>query len=1252
VTTISLPSQPPLSIAAEELLDALAESVSSARVAPWDPVHWIFALIEDHAEALVSIANPTLLGAIHTAIQEREGDVGSAETLGRIEVAALAGEFAKKDGRPVISAQDIVVAVLSLVVERLRKPSTQSRSEVADDVPAGEAVGGPVHDEVPTRGAHLPMSGAAEEMLDGLCAHLSLETVGSAGVFRWLDVLLLHHEVQVDGDQGDDKLQRLRDWGLAREKAGDPVLVLAEKLVRDEASQTAREYGHPAVDPQDLAIAIVKLAVRAFREAGEQSGTSTPPPQAAPDAAEHPTAEYPPVDTAEVPSPGQAVPDPEPQEWEEVSGVTAPAESPAHARTRTFRLFVSSTFQDLRAERNALQQVAFPRLKDFCARHGARFQAIDLRWGVSEEAGFDQQTMNICLGEIRRCHKVTPRPNFLVLLGDRYGWLPPPPQIPAREFEDILESVENPDQRRRLERWYQKDLNADPPEYRLRPRSGEREGFRDWAVWNPEEEIIRQTLDRATGKEGLDLPPSRRKIYRASATEQEILAGALDVSEPEDKVFCVFRRIQGYPMGEEGSPLSGADTFVSLDPQDREKLQRLKLRLVDRLPGACILSQSVVWGDQGPKLTDDYLAHVANWVAESLEGAILQEISRSAEASLPHVRAPEKLDSDPALLIEVGEHLAFAAERRRHFVGREDALREIAEYIRGEGAVPLAIVGDGGTGKSALMAEATRRIEEAGSDRVTVVRFVGATPGSSEGRFLLESLCREIPMRYGVSPEDVPADYQELVSKLADQFKLARSDRPLVLLVDSLDQLSEPASGLSWIPSPLPPHVRLVVSTRTGAERDRLEDRGADFLYLGPLSREDGRLLLEAWLLASSPPRRLQPDQTKVVLDAFVASGGNPLHLRLATEEARRWPAWARVGETTPTAIPSTPLAVGVREVIRENLLGRLADKDNHGSVLVSRAMGYLVASRYGLAEDEIIDLLSRDPDVYTWFLQETMHLPQDLVDRAAAHWSGSVSGSQEELSGSDRWKDTAAARLNELRHNPERLRAFLTDELGLEGLQLPVVLWSRLSFDLEPYLTERRAEGGNLLSFFHREIGDVAAEQFLNDSAKDEIHGRLADYFRSRADPGGTARWDGEGPRGLSELPYHLTQAGRWEEVFGILTDFSFLEQKAARVGIVERTGSNGRRETLYTGVYQLQDDFDRALRLMPDSAAVRSDVHPLIVTAVDFGSGLVVRCPWCNTTHPLIREWLGKELHCPNPDCQGPLKVNRFTVGQCAPE
>ena len=140
--------------------------------------------------------------------------------------------------------------------------------------------------------------------------------------------------------------------------------------------------------------------------------------------------------------------------------------------SRTFRIFVSSTFSYLKAERNALQQQVFPKLRELCIQHGCRFQAIDLRWGVRDEATLDQQTMRICLEEISRCQRVTPRPNFIVILGDRYGWYPLPYEIPAEEFEEILRNVSDTGDRKRLTNWYKRDDNTVSPVYDLRKERG------------------------------------------------------------------------------------------------------------------------------------------------------------------------------------------------------------------------------------------------------------------------------------------------------------------------------------------------------------------------------------------------------------------------------------------------------------------------------------------------------------------------------------------------------------------------------------------------------------------------------------------------------------------------------------------------------------------------------------------------------------------------------------------------------------
>jgi len=54
--------------------------------------------------------------------------------------------------------------------------------------------------------------------------------------------------------------------------------------------------------------------------------------------------------------------------------------------TRTFRVFVSSRFEDLKEERDALQRDVFPKLEQLCLERGARFRVIS-RCG-REDAAF------------------------------------------------------------------------------------------------------------------------------------------------------------------------------------------------------------------------------------------------------------------------------------------------------------------------------------------------------------------------------------------------------------------------------------------------------------------------------------------------------------------------------------------------------------------------------------------------------------------------------------------------------------------------------------------------------------------------------------------------------------------------------------------------------------------------------------------------------------------------------------------------
>lgn len=86
---------------------------------------------------------------------------------------------------------------------------------------------------------------------------------------------------------------------------------------------------------------------------------------------------------------------------------------------RVIRVFVSSTFRDMHAEREELVKRVFPQLRKLCESRGVTWGEVDLRWGVTDEQKAEGEVLPICLAEIRNC-----RPYFLGLLGERYGWVP------------------------------------------------------------------------------------------------------------------------------------------------------------------------------------------------------------------------------------------------------------------------------------------------------------------------------------------------------------------------------------------------------------------------------------------------------------------------------------------------------------------------------------------------------------------------------------------------------------------------------------------------------------------------------------------------------------------------------------------------------------------------------------------------------------------------------------------------------------
>lgn len=105
-------------------------------------------------------------------------------------------------------------------------------------------------------------------------------------------------------------------------------------------------------------------------------------------------------------------------------------------------VFISSTFKDMQAERDALHETVFPKLRKKLEKYGTGIQELDLRWGVDtlnlseEESG--HQVLQVCVDSIDRCH-----PYIIVLLGERYGWIPEKEIIKSLDDARILSAYKD-----------------------------------------------------------------------------------------------------------------------------------------------------------------------------------------------------------------------------------------------------------------------------------------------------------------------------------------------------------------------------------------------------------------------------------------------------------------------------------------------------------------------------------------------------------------------------------------------------------------------------------------------------------------------------------------------------------------------------------------------------------------------------------------------------------------------------------------
>ncbi|KAK9399177.1 NACHT and WD repeat domain-containing protein 2 [Crotalus adamanteus] len=725
---------------------------------------------------------------------------------------------------------------------------------------------------------------------------------------------------------------------------------------------------------------------------------------------------------------------------------------------RRVRVFVSANPEDTVAERNALREHVYPKLREFCREnYGMEFQVIDLYWGVDPEEWDSPDLQKTRMRLLEDCLKTSAGPCFVGLLGEKYGGIRIPGEVESSEFEMILDAaIEAKLETKILEECYCRDENAVPPTYYLKPKSEilkinpnmmeascnpARQS--KWQDVSEEIKVMFKTAVKILYEKG-KMKHSQANRYLCSAIEDEF-DFALGNQTPAflKKCVCYIRKIANIErfvkvpeMEKYMDVLHGGGKFLR-DPEALEKLVKLRDEFVPTIVASSNLRvyTSVTHCDIKYGYTQEVESHYIEGLGKQFYEDMVDIIQATVQQNFD-------IETD-WIYDEVLQHSSLCRSYSSFYEYRCDARTIMRKYLlpKKMGHVnPLILYGGLCTGKTFLLAEVAKKAyawlkEEMGpeSDPVVIIRFVGLTERSTDLRNLLQSICEQLAVNYRCLVHSYPKKIHDLQDLLVNLLNESSFHRPLVLIFDALEQLAEndDARKLWWLPVHLPRSVRIILSTLPNKHgilqklKSLIYDED-NYIELTARDRKMCSQFLKHQLLQVK--RKVTSGQQIYVNEAF-SKCTLPMFVNLTFQEVRKW--------RSHKDVDGSSLCVTVHDSI-EQMFWSL--QNSCGPKLLSRALGYITMSKSGLSEMELEDILALDNTVMLELSQSIQNL------------------------------------------NP---------------LRVPYIYIAKLKEGLAGYLIQRQVKNVTLLVWANRHLQLIAQKIYLhNEEDVHEMHTVIAEYF------------------------------------------------------------------------------------------------------------------------------------------------------------
>jgi nephrocystin-3 len=297
-----------------------------------------------------------------------------------------------------------------------------------------------------------------------------------------------------------------------------------------------------------------------------------------------------------------------------------------------------------------------------------------------------------------------------------------------------------------------------------------------------------------------------------------------------------------------------------------------------------------------------------------------------------------------AVSLKRQKHEAFARGRRRGYIPDTDEIVTLVEHT--DIGQPIVITGQTGSGKSALMAVLADNWHKSHPESPVIAHYAGAGDDSSVAS-IIGQILTEINQQY-LFEKEIPSEEDKLFQALPEWFASIPEDRPLLLLLDGINQyIGDTRRFIAMLPEGMGAHVKILISALASNELDYLTARNWYQHTIEPLTDKRQVQLIESYL--GSFNKTLPEELVKQLINSVHSS--NPLYLKILLDELR-----VDASHETLSERISDYLHCGSPKELYQQVIARW--KVDYGESLTEQVLGAIWGARFGLSYGELRNII------------------------------------------------------------------------------------------------------------------------------------------------------------------------------------------------------------------------------------------------------------------------------------------------------